>query len=733
MHRTALVVIAVLVFSLSAHAQQGQESTLDPVVVTAQKRPQPAQDVPISVVVIDEEGLELSGTSNLEEIQHLIPSFSVEKQAAYNAVTIRGIGGGGRNIGFDPRVGVYVDGIYMSQAQALGQMLFDVEQVEVLRGPQGHLFGRNTVAGAVNITTRAPSNVFEGSVRGVAGGKGIRRGYMFVSGPMSEQVLGRISVAGETQDGFITNLYDGQRLDDMNRKVLRGQLALIPSGRLRINLSADVSGIRQKLINGEPTSDLFGLPLVGGPLPRRVVNFNTIPSEEVDLYGLNATANYTTDGGHVITAIAGYRDTRQVKRVENDYGPNDLLRTHYVDDFSHHSQEIRIASPGKERMRYVVGLYHLNEAARTDRKAIIGLDAATTNVLHPLLGVVPFAALAGTLPGSVVSNDGKVRTSSSALFGTLDFDVTPSVTLNLGARFTHETKRVVFNLDGSASGNFNIATLAGYRDSLTERRLSPSLGATYAVSEHQNVFAKYSRGFKSGGWNLDFIDPNAAADPSFGTETVSSLEAGTKGHLLGGRLRYDLAGYASRYKDFQVFQFVDLGAGATSILLKNAARAESRGVDAGFAWRANSQLDFGIQLSWNRAVFKQFDNCSTTVSCTGNRLPYAPKFSSALTTKYVLPLQTLDGKLELYGEYSHRASAFADPVNNPVTQSVPSRDIVNLRVSFFPNGARWDFGVWVRNLFDEDVAAIRARDFLGNELTRRIDPRTVGLDARISF
>ncbi len=189
----------------------------------------------------------------------------------------------------------------------------------------------------------------------------------------------------------------------------------------------------------------------------------------------------------------------------------------------------------------------------------------------------------------------------------------------------------------------------------------------------------------------------------------------------------------SRYKDFQVFQFVDLGAGATSILLKNAAKAESRGFDAGLAWRASSRLDIGIRVGWNQAVFKQFDNCSTTIDCTGHRLPYAPKFSSALTLKYVLPMPSLDGNLELYGEYGRRGKSFSDPVNDPVTQMIPARDLVNVRVGFFPNGAQWDIGLWVRNLFDEDAAAIRGRDFLGNEFTRRIDPRTVGLEARLSF
>jgi outer membrane receptor protein involved in Fe transport len=132
-------------------------------------------------------------------------------------------------------------------------------------------------------------------------------------------------------------------------------------------------------------------------------------------------------------------------------------------------------------------------------------------------------------------------------------------------------------------------------------------------------------------------------------------------------------------------------------------------------------------------VFKRFDNCSTMIDCTRHRLPYAPEFSSALTANYAQPLPSLGGKLKLYGEYSHRSTSFTDPVNNPATQKMSARDLVNVRIGFFPDGSQWEVGLWVRNLFDEDAAANRGRDFLGNEFTRRVDPRTVGIEARFSF
>lgn len=707
---------------------------LDTIVVTAQKRPQPAQDVPISMTVLGAEALAETRAGSLDELQQLVPSFSMESQSGFDVLTIRGVGGGGRNIGFDPRVGVYLDGVYMGQAQALRQPLFDVEQVEVLRGPQGHLFGRNTVAGAVNMTTRAPSREFEGFAGGGIGSRGAQEGYVSVAGPMADKVLGKIVVNAESRDGFTANLYDGQRLDDLRRTSVRGQLVLLPSDHLKISIAADTSSNRQKWVIGEAESGLFGLPLAGGVLPRRTVNFNTTPREAADLSGGSITASYTLDSGHVLTAIAGYRDTHHEKQTDNDWGPQDLLWTFYVDDFRQHSGEVRLTSPQSGHTRYVAGVYLLEETARTDRKATVGQDAATALVQFPgVAGLLPFGPALGLSPSAVIRNDGEVRTDTHALYGALDQDIATMLTLNMGARYTHETKRVLFNLDGSASGALAIGSLSGYRDSREENKLSPSIGVTYAMSREQNLYAKYAQGFKSGGWNTEFLSSNGVKHPAFNSETVRCVEAGAKGRLLDGRLRYDLAAYTSRYKDFQVFQFVDLGGGATSIELRNAAEAESHGLDASLALKASPQLDIGLSLGWASATFRRFDNCSALADCTGHRLPYAPLMTAALTLHYTQPLPSLGGKLDVYGELSHHGKSFSDPVNDPATQAIPSRELVNLHLGYRPDHSRVEFSLWAHNLFDRDTVAMRVRDFLGNLTSRRMDPRQVWLGAKFDL
>jgi iron complex outermembrane receptor protein len=715
-------------------AAEVDDAQLAAVVVTAARRPQAGGEVPISMTVLRGYDIEKARGATLEDIQPLVSNFSVEQQSGFNVLTLRGVGGGGRNIGFDPRVGVYVDGVYLGQAQALRQPLLDVEQVEILQGPQGDLFGRNTVAGAVSVNTREPGREFESRLRTVAGNKGIREAYATVSGALAEPLLGRLAVSAETRDGFGSNLFDGRKLDDLDRYSLRGRLVALVDERSKLSLGVDASRFRQNQVDGESTSDLFGQPLAGGSPPRRTMNVDTTPSEAVDLAGAHLGADTLLPGGQRLKAILGYRDTRQRKRMDNDYGPADLLRTLYVDRYRQSSAELRIASPDGQPMGYVAGLYRSRESARTDRKAYVGRDADTALVRFPdAPDALPLGPVLGIAPGGVASNEGVVDTDTLAAFGAVDIPVAAAWMLHAGTRYTRESKRLRFDLDGAAGGALDIGTLRDYRDTRSDGHWSPSIALSHALDANHRLYARYARAFKSGGWNVEFLSSASTRNPAFGTETADSYEIGAKGRSADGRLRYQFAAYDTRYRNFQVFQFVDLGAGGTSIELRNAAEALTRGVEGELAWRPMPRLHVGLRAGTADATFRSFANCSTTVDCGGHRLPYAPKYSAALIADYDLPLAGSGGLLRLHGEYSRRGSAFADPVNDPATQGIPGRELVNLRAAWLPSGSRWQFAVWVRNLFGKDTVIARERDFLGNQLERRLDPRTFGVEARFDL
>lgn len=690
-----------------------EPAVLETVTVTAQKRAQSLQDVPISMTVIGEEALEKSRIKTLFDLNQSVPNFEAVALPGTPQITVRGVGGGGRNIGFDTRVGVYLDGIYLGQAQAINQPLFDIEQVEVLRGPQGHLFGRNTVAGAVNITSRAPTKDFEGSVRAVVGNYGAVEGYATFSGAIADKVLGKFSIASESRDGYSTNLFNGQKLDDLKRVTTRVQLVFDVSGKLKINLFGDYSDTKQNAILGEPVTSFSDRPLPRGPLPHRQVNFNTTPFVNAQLSGLGMTLNYALDNGGTLTSITGYRDTHQDRTNDTDYNPQDIFRIRYVDDFKTTSQEVRIVSAAKASARYIAGIYYSKENADTLRRAFSGADA----------GLIRLPA------GLVGTNAGTVDTKTTALYGALDYDIASAVTLNLGARYTSEKKDFLYNLNGG--GALGIATLVDYRDNRSENKLTGTVGATFAVSKDMNLYAKYSTGFKGGGWNADFVNARQVADGlNFNTETVKSYEVGVKGKLLGGRMQYDFAAFTSEFADYQTFFFVPLPNGTAILQLKNAAKVKSEGLEASTKVRVTQNFTLGANVGVLSTKYKSFPNAGGLgVDFTGQEVPDTPKLTAAINFDYSIPVPGLGGRFDLFADFSHRDSTFQGA---GLPQS-SARDLVNMRLAFSPDNAKWTVSLWGRNLTDKDYVIASGRDFLGNNFVTRGVPRMYGMEAKYSF
>lgn len=735
----AVLVLAVGMPLASVTAQEASANPdavrLDDVVVTAQKRAQAVEDVPISISVVDRETLEKSRARNLNDMQQLVPNFAFER-SGNASLAIRGVGGGGRNVGFDTRAGMYLDGVYVGQSVALNMPLFDIAQVEVLRGPQGHLFGRNTVSGAVNITTEAPSPVFGSSLRAVAGNENAYDVYGSVTGPLADNVSGKLALGYETRDGFVHNRFDDSSLDDLDRFSTRGQLRFDVSERFTLDVYGDYSDTEENAIIGEAVTDFFDTPVPNLPLPRREVALNTQPFTNGTLWGGSVNASYRLGDGHSVTAITGYRDTQQRRQNDTDYSANDIMRINFSDDVEQFSQELRLASPDDGALRYMIGAYYLNEQADSDRRATAGQDLDT---IVPLPAGSPFpfapAGLAfGIVPGAVIPAVASIETENVAAFATLDLDLTARLTLNLGARFTHETKDIVFNLDGSQSGAFLIATLNDFRDSRSDDEFNPTAGLTFALSDDVNLYAKYANGFKSGGWNVDFLNLGQAATGfDFDTETVDSYELGIKGVALDNRIRFDLAAFYNQFDDFQIFQFIALGGGTTILQLRNAAKVETQGFDGSISFQASDDLRLGASIGYVDATFDRFpDGGPGGADLSGNELP-APDFTAAVTVDYGVAAPTLNGRLDFYGEYSNRGAYFAGATNDPSFERIGSRNLVNTRLGYSHDSGRYGVSLWARNLFNENYLQDRSRDFLGNQYLRRGEPRSYGIEVWHQF
>lgn len=722
-------------------------TVLAPVIVTAQYRSERLQDVPISMSVVRVNGETADNTHalSLMDVAQLIPNFSFVEGNRIDTLTVRGVGGGGRQIAIDTRVGVYLDGSYVGQSQALLLPLSDIEQVEVLRGPQGHLFGRNTVAGAVNLTTREPSATPEGDLRFGIGNYGGFLAEGSYSGSLGKDVRGKISIKHEKRDGYTKNLA-GTDVDSVDNTGVRGQLVFLPTDSLKIRLSGDYAKIENLSPIGQPTTGFFGAPLSPAEkLPERTVSMNILPVANHTLKGSSLQFDYDLADGSTLTAISAYRDTRWFQLNDNDGTKADIFNTNFHDHFRQLSQEVRLASATKGALRYTAGLYALNEKSDTDRFGRGGPDMAITPVRFPPAPFfppvpAPLGTGFGLNPGQIGRNWGTVETKAYAFFSSLDYDLTPGVTFNLGARQTYETKDFLYNLDGSNTGPFlALGNVRNFRDRRSDSKFTPTVGLTFAMSKNHTAYVKYGTGFKSGGWNMDFINPaQVNSGIRFNPETVGSLEAGLKGTALGQRVQYDVAVFQSKFRDYQVSQFIVLGGGAAFFNLRNAAKVESTGAEASVRARVSGHLTLGANLGLLDAKYESFPGAieppvpgGAPLDAAGLHLTDAPKLSGAVTANYSRTIRSLGGRLDLYGECSFRSKAEVD-LDAPIRQ-IDGRTVINAHVGYTPTGSQWSVGLWARNLADQDYMLSRGRDLFGNEFVKHGEPRLFGADVKYLF
>ncbi len=370
-----------------------------------------------------------------------------------------------------------------------------------------------------------------------------------------------------------------------------------------------------------------------------------------------------------------------------------------------------------------MGYYYYDQEATTSRDIHIGSAAIAL----------------GLTPGAAVFNRGRVRTESHALFANASYAFSDRLELGLGARYTDETKDADWRIDGRNSGIFAIAT-DQVRDSRSDSHLSASASLRYFPNQRQNLYLRYASGFKSGGYNLDFVTAaDVASGLEFDKETVDSLEAGLKSQLWNGKVRLNLAAFIAEYDDYQVNQFVDLGGGGTSISIRNAAQVTTRGLEAEIGYRPTARLEVNAALGLLDTRFDRFPGGGALgADVSGNELVNAPDLSFSLTASYRHPLRALAATLLVRGELSHSAGYFTTADNVKSQQLllgdtvpfgyIPDQTLVNARIGLISSGSGWEVYLWGRNLTDQRQATESERDFFGTVTAMPSVPRTFGLE-----
>lgn len=742
MNRTSTLLAALLAGSVSTTLQAqsaditASDSQADSaateyevITVTSQRRTQKLSEVPIALSSFSADNIQQTGISELREIADFIPNMDFSRGTDFGSqITIRGVGANSRNIGFDTRVGVYLDGVYLGQSPALNQALYDLARVEVLRGPQGTLFGKNTVAGAINLISQRPDDALSGYVSGSFGNLNARELQGRINMPLSADTALKLSVSQNNRDGYIDNLATGNKANERDSTAYRAQFSAELTDNWQLYASLDGLNADRLSFLGKALTDPFGQTAAPELAAQYTVATNSDTLEQRDLVGGSVELAYQL-ADYEFKSITAWRDSDIFYRNDTDYSVIDFITIEYGDQYQQLSQEFQMVSPATDSFNYVAGLYLYRQQANSQRDAINGA----------------MSVMLGNVPGTVVSSVGQVDTDSYALFGNTSYQLTPRLNLATGVRFTRERKKVDWVLDGSASGIFAIgSTMPTLTDQRSDSDFSYSVSLNAALSTAVNGYIKYATSFKSGGYNLDFVtNADLAASLEFDKERVGSAELGIKGAFYDNRLIANFAMFHSSFDDYQVNQFVDLGNGSTSISIRNAAEVTSKGMELELIYRPLSGLQLQGSIGVLDAVFDDFPNgIAGGNNAAGNQLPGAPKRNASISAQYVVALPALQADLLLRADVVYKGD-FYTTVNNSRVHTlrsgatvpfghVDAQTLANARIGLLGYSG-WEAYLWLRNLTDDNSSISNSRDFLGTIVENYQEPRTYGVELIYSF
>jgi len=732
-------------FALSAGCAVAQESAdgvaVDEVVVTAQKRAENLQDVPVSVTALSGQSLTDRGVTNVIGLNNLAPGLRVSSgdAAANPKIFIRGVGLSDFNPNSSSGVGIYVDGVYVSSPLAQMAGFFDIGQIEILRGPQGTLYGRNTNGGAVNVTTKRPTQAFTAeataeyatydavNLTGAVGG-GVIPGVLAVravgqfvddGGYTYNRVTG--NDLNETRywalrlSALYTPTEDLEALFQVNRFANRGD-ATQPQHRALFPLTAGAAGpdgfCAPAFYGTAQCGDAFGYVDTDGD--DRALDANSEGKDKIDLFG--ASANVTWDLGNVsLVSVTAFSWAHRNAFENTDVSPNQMLEINYLARQRQFTQELRLQSNDPDaRLKWVLGAYYMDETVK---------DASTQDVLRDLRPLFPDGfSLADSV--AAFSYPYTQKTKSYAAFGQADYQVTDRLTATVGLRYSADDKS--FDYRSQAEGGL-IVLLTSQQDK-TFSAWSGRLGLRYEVSDDVSVYATYNRGFKSGGFFGGLATTPEELIP-YDNEQLDAFEVGLKSELFERRLRLNLSAFYYDYQDQQVFAQA-LRNGLTVLVLDNAANSEVYGAEIEATAKITRNLSIDAGLSLLDATYGEY--VSEGDDFSGNRLPQSPKLTFNIAANYSHPLPA-GGELIGTADAAYSSKVYFDNSNAP-RLSQDGVWVVGAQAGWRSPDGKLEAGLFARNLFDETyVVSISNIDSLGEDLLTLNRPRSLGAFLRYRY
>ena len=723
----SFMAVSLALFNMQASA----DVEFEEIVVTAQKRSESLQDVGAAVSAIGGDRLTDGGIGNLEDLQSALPSVSVGSDFGQAKVFIRGIGLSSSFAGVDPSIALHVDGAVVSQSYAQLGSFFDLERVEVLRGPQGTLYGRNATGGSFNLITRKPTTETEGYARATIGEHSQLTFEGAVSGALSNNVRGRIAVRSDNRDGYGQNIVTGNDIDDSDKQSIRAHLDIDLSEKANLLLSVehheeDDASLSLKFIEvaSEVDPGLASAPGVGGFAPGiRDIASEIDPSNDRDTTSFTATLNWEFNDNWSLTSVTNFRDFEALLIQDLDISSNinDDVQNNIIES-DQFSQELQL-NYDSERLRGIIALYYFEEDLINRNEIGFFSENALDGQAFPLF--------ANT---QAVLFTGDIETETTALFANFNYDLTDNLSLDFGGRYTDETRSAdtlrLLNFTHFGPDALNIAI--NFSDERDFDDFSPTIGLNWNVSDNVLAYATYSEGFKSGTIQGGQVTP--ILDP----EEIENYEIGFKGTFLDNRLRLNVSAFYYEFTDLQLDRTRAEPDGGFTSIFENASEAEGSGIELEASWLASENFRLDGYVGILDTEFGEFftdnplDAGINLQNLEGNSLRQSPELTWGVRGEYSLNLQG-GAVLSFVGDVSYKDEQFFTEFNQAITGE-DDYTLVNANIKYTSADEKYFVNLWGKNLGDEEVYSglfvIATGRTIGGTL---IPPSSVGVTFGYNF
>ena len=808
---------------------------LEEVLVTARKKSESLMDAPVAVSVVSGAAMDSEGITNLEQLSSQVPGLQIGRSALASSIYIRGIGSG-TNLGFEQSAGMYVDGVYQTRSRQFTQSLVDLQRVEVLRGPQSLLFGKNTVAGAIKVETSnpIPGDEFNGYLMGDYEPEyGTARGTAVLSGSLSDTFAARLAMRYQETDGYVENVYIDRDVQQRDDTIARMTLVWQPIDTLRLTgkiSRTEMDGIGIEQVNPVANSRLLdetragntqlGLTDILGAIAAFETpgftaatggkkyeswtgNLDWAPYDEEETESTDASLRVDWElDSYTITSLTGYSDFYFEQQHDVDFQPGNVAGGTGYEDVQLFSQEFRIASNFDGRFNFTAGIYYeeqeLEISASPSIDGSLGglLGQLPASSLNPNLPDIPLSALGinslwnglvlaqinpAAAPLIGAEQDVIYRTTVNqnendtlAVFAELTFDLTDSLFLDVGARWSEDTKKsnkqvsigagapdahiLAINSNGIPSGNFDlkntalIATSLGLLNSFPsnqdlkrdESHLDPSVRLRWDANDDTLVYLSYTEGYKSGGFNTSGDSSNPDGTPAQGTEfedeQATAWELGIKTNFWDNRARLSTTVFRTEIEDLQVTSFR-----GTSFVVGNAAAMTSQGVELEAQFAVTDELELGGSLAYLDSQFEDYKNAPCTIEqvavtgaqcaqdLSGERGPNAPEWSGMVYANYEQAIgDSFIFRFNINGSYKDEYFLDGDLDPNTLQDSYFK---INARIALAGREDNWEVALYGRNLTDETTLTFATDSPLSAGIYAGWveEPMIVGLQGRYNF